>query len=201
MAETGNVIYHVWWDGGGDGSITVVPFERCLTCGLVSDPVSLEPTQGRCPQCGNNSFINATDQRGQLVQRQVKHGRGCTDVLSPFEIAAPPHAVSMEDADELVRIRWRTKEYGQKHYPDVIAKKINWEKMSPERSLQLMKSLASQSEISSGPLSGYGTEMTYGEGITEYECWKKPSKQFPQGLVVRGIGSGGDFTIIHNEGE
>jgi hypothetical protein len=43
--------------------------------------------------------------------------------------------------------------------------------------------------------------MTYGEGITEYEVWKKPSRMFPQGLVVRAVGSGGDFRIIRQEGE
>lgn len=201
LVETGNVIYHLWWDGQGDGATTVVPFERCMTCGRVSPPEEIVESNGACPECGGRSFINATDQRGQLVQKTIKHGRGCTDVLSPFEIAAPPHDVSMEQTEELVRIRWRSKEYGMKHYPELLAKKINWEKMSPERSLQLMKSLASQSEIASGPLSGYGTEMTYGEGITEYELWKKPNKQFPQGLVLRGIGSGGDFQIIHNDAE
>ena len=99
------------------------------------------------------------------------------------------------------RIRWRTKDTREKFYPEAIAKKVNWEKMSPERSLQLLKSLAAQSEIASGPLSGYGTEMTYGEGITQYEVWKKPNKQFPKGLVVRAIGSGAGFEIIRNEAE
>lgn len=201
LIETGNSILHLWWDTKTDGSITLVSFERCLACGRVSDPSEIEGSQGRCPECGNNSFINATDASGKLVQRAIQHGRGCTDVLSPFEIAAPPHATAMEDADELTRIRWRTKEYGEKFYPEKIAKRVNWEKMSPERSLQLLKSLAAQSEIASGPLSGYGTEMTYGEGITEYEVWKKPSKQFPKGLVVRAISSGAGFEIIRNEGE
>src|SRR5262245_18114572 len=201
LIETGNVIYHPWWDVRTEAAVTVVPFERCLVCSRVSDPVELEELGGACPECGNRSFIQATDQRGEAVQRTIKHGCGCTDVLSPFEVAAPPQCVSMEDADELVRIRWRTKEYGERNYPEAIAKRVSWEKMTPERSLQLLKSLASQSEISSGPLSGYGSDMIYGEGITEYEVWKKPSRQFPQGLVCRAVGSGGDFRIIRQEGE
>jgi len=200
LVETGNVIYHPWWDSRAEGATTLVPFERCLTCSRVSDPVELEEMQGACPECGGRSFVNATDQRGEMVNRTVRHGAGCTDVLSPFEVACN-QSTSMEEADELTRIRWRSKEYGQRHYPAEIAKRISWEKVTPERSLQLMKSLASQSEISSGPLSGFGSEMTYGEGITEYEFWKKPNRQFPKGLVCRAVGGPGDFRIIRIEGE
>jgi hypothetical protein len=202
LVECGNVIYHPWWDARAENAITMVPFERCLTCMEVSDPTEIEAMQGACPKCGGRSFINATDQQGQLVQKTIRHGGGRTDVLSPFEVACNTQGqTSMEDADELTRIRWRTKEYGQRHYPAAIAKRISWEKVTPERSLQLMKSLASQSEISSGPLSGFGSEMTYGEGITEYEIWKKPSREFPRGLVVRAVGGPGDFRIIREDQE
>jgi hypothetical protein len=198
LISTGNVFYHPWWDKRGGPGGTMVPFEQCVACGAVHGPDEVLAAGNTCPDCGAPTLQTALSPDGVQIGEQIAQGKGCTDACSPLEIAFPLSYTIWDDLPGLVRKRWRTKMWADANLPKEILKKIQWEKQTSDRSLQLYRGLATQSDITSGPLSAYaggGGEAT-SEGYTEYEQWMKPSKTYPDGLVLRVAGEGDSGTIL-----
>lgn len=193
----GNVFLHPRWDKHGEGAgITTVPLEQCQSCGKVYGPTEIVDNNNTCPGCGSPAFVNATDEQGRPLYQSFSNGRGVTDVLSPFEVAGPVGYARAEDWPFLIRIRWRPKHWWTKNYPD-LAKTLNFDKMPQDRSLQLLKAIPSASEIGTQPMSREGgPDGHLIEGLTEYELWAKPSKQYPKGLFLRVVGEKGQEQIV-----
>lgn len=181
LIATGNVFQHVWWDKYADASDVLVPFNECPACGQVDATIDTAAAQGACSQCGapmppNEMATYAT-------------GRGATDVISPFEMGVPPGYTSFRQVPWVIRMRWRTKDWCEKTLDPAVAKKIAFSKGSSERSMQLFRSIAAQSDISNSPFALMaGSDAEQGEGTTEYELNVKTNRDYPQGLVLRWIG-------------
>src|SRR5690606_18173510 len=79
--------------------------------------------------------------------------------------------------------------YFEANYPDLVHR-ISWEKSPSDRSMQLFKSLALSNDLGIGtsPATLGSTGAPSAEGVTEFECWIKPTADFPQGAVIRLIG-------------
>lgn len=192
----GNVFWHTWWDKTATVGSGLVPFERCLGCQTVNGPDEIVAAGGVCPKCGAQGFQDAMDEQGQPMGVPNLGGAGRTDICSPFEIALPPGYQHFKDVSHLYRARWRTKDYYETKHPD-LAKKLRFDKMPADRSLQLLRALAQTSDISTP--QGYpmqGTSSTLGEGIAEYELWLKPSRDYPDGLFLRIAGDTAPEVVV-----
>ncbi len=193
---TGNAFWHTYYDKHSEHGPILVPFERCTVCNEVSEPADIVAAGQLCPKCGAQSWEQATDQAGQPIGKEYPVGRGATEICSPFEMGLPSGYSSFDDVPVVIRQRWRTKDYYERFYP-TFAKEIRFEKMSNERSLQLLKSLSAQTDVTSSQLSAQTAETQAGDGITEFELWAKPSPTYPRGLLMRVAGG----KILRHEGE
>jgi hypothetical protein len=180
LCAVGNVFLHPWWDKFGDDAPVLSVFLTCPSCGT-SNTAADVTARGVCESCG-------APMEPPAQPSSMTNGKGKTDVCSPWEIAFPPGYVDFREVPYVIRLRWRTKRWVQKTLPD-LAKTLSFDKTTNERSIQLLRSLASQTDVASNPLallSGSGLEQ--GEGITEYELWMKPSREYPKGLFMRVLG-------------
>lgn len=199
---TGNVFLRPWWDKRANTGIFTVPYEQCMECGQRMLPKQIIDAGDVCPHCGSEALSRATDESGQPVQETFAVGKGATDVLSPFEVAVPGSYPNFEAAPYCITQRWRTRFWAESNLPKDVVKKIRWEKLPHERSLQLVKALASQSDIGSSPLGlGDATGEGQSEGFVEYELMLRPNKEFPEGAIIRVLGDGGQEQIIRWEEE
>lgn len=195
----GNAFLQTWWNP--DKRQRLVQSERCGDCQTIHTVVELAAMgpSPRCRVCGSQNFIEATDERNFPVGEMVPIGGGETDVCSPFEIALPPGYVRFSDMPFVIRLRWRTKDWVEDNYDEKVYKGLTWETMPADRSLQLVRSLATQSDISSSPLTWSAGESPLGEGLPEFELWHKPCKKYPQGLVCRVLGDGKPVLVTSDE--
>lgn len=190
---TGNACLHVSWDTDSRSNMTFVANEMCPMCGWQGDPNAVVQAGNRCPQCGNPQLQPApgTDGPQKNASGQwIPFGKGKTTALSPFEYAFPANVTRWDDLPYLIRLRWRDKHWFEANHPELIPK-ITWEKSPSDRSLQIFKSLALTNDVGTGSQFAYlgaaGAHTV--EGVTEYEVWMKPTKSYPQGLVMRVLGA------------
>lgn len=196
----GNCFLHPWFDRRAEHGILLVPFERCLDCQKVSPPDVIIAAGQKCPDCGSSNFEKAIGEDGQPLGQDYPVGRGATDVCSPFEIGFPSGYASFADLPGLIRQRWRTKEWYETNHPE-IAKTLTFDKQATERSLQMLKAIASQSDISGTALGAQVTDAMQPDGISEMELWLKPTPTYPRGLLLRVAGSDGNEKIIRPDNE
>ena len=197
LTATGNVFYTIWWDKRGTRGPITIPYEQCEACGTVSGPDEVLAAGGVCPKCQAPSLKTAVDEQGQPVSETFTAGRGVTDVCSPFEVAFPLSYADFSEIPGLIRKRWRTKSWATSNLPPTILESIQWESTSPDRSLQLLRGLALQNDVSNTPVTTQGIGSEAGlEGFTEYELCLKPSKEYPEGLLMRVAGEGAGARIL-----
>ena len=195
LTVLGGVFYHPWFDKRQEHGVVLVPYEKCMACGTVTAPDAIADAGQVCPACGQNSFETAVDEQGQPVGMEYSVGRGRTDICSYLEIGLPPGYSEFADAPWVLRMRWRTKEWYEKNHPD-IAKTLHFDKNPTERSLQLLRAVAAQSDIQGATIGAYGTEAAQSEGIVEYELWHKPTPTYAKGLLLRVVGDTGQEKIL-----
>lgn len=195
---TGNAFLHPWFDKRSEHGTLLVPFEKCLGCQKALPPDEIYKNGNRCPACGGQEFEQALDAAGEPVGSEFPIGRGTTDVCSPFEIGFPGGYTSFDDVPFIIRQRWRTKDWYETNHPE-LAKTLRFDKMTNERSLQMLKAIASQSDISGTALGAQVSDTTISEGLTEYEYWRKPTPAYPKGLLFRVAGNVGSEKIIRDE--
>lgn len=202
LIATGNACLQTSWNTDVRHNRTFIPHEQCLTCGQVLPPNAIVEAGNVCPNCGGNQFIPATDQTGGPVGEWAASGRGKTTALSPFEWAVPPNVTRFDELPYIIRMRWRDKHWFEANRPDLVAR-MTWEKSPTERSMQLFKSLSLTNDVGTGTaqfaLMGSAGGHTV-EGITEYELWLKPTKEFPKGFVMRVLGEKNPV-VLHMENE
>lgn len=197
---TGNVFIHPWWDRRAEHGMVLVPFEKCLACQTVSPPAAILDAGQKCPSCGAQAFEQAVDQTGQPVGQEYPIGRGCTDVCSPFEIGFPNGYGSFDDLPGIIRQRWRTKAWYEKNEPELV-NQLRFEKQASDRSLQMLKAIASQSDISGTALGAQVSDSMQPDGIAELELWLKPTPTYPRGLLLRVAGGEGTEKVIRSKTE
>lgn len=195
LIALGNVFLHPWWDKNAEGATTIHPFVECAGCGLTIPPgdVASQLTTGQpgvCQQCG---------MRLPSVPSTLAYGKGRTDVCSPLEIACPAGYNEFPLAPYVIRLRWRTKRWIEQ-FDSELAKKLTFSSSTSERSLQLLRSLATQSDISSSPLAVLaGSGMEQSDGVTECELWLKPTKEYPQGLFLRVMDDSSTPVVVRDK--
>jgi hypothetical protein len=195
LSTTGNVFYHPWFDKRQEHGALLVPYERCTVCTTVSAPDIIEKAGNVCPECGQMAFEPAMDEDDQPLGQTYAIGRGTTDVCSPLEIGLPPSYSSFAEVPWLLRMRWRAKSWYEKNHAD-LAKTLHFDKSPQERSLQLLRAVASQSDIQGATLGAMNSEGQQAEGIVEYELWLKPTPKYPRGLLLRCVGEKGQETVL-----
>jgi hypothetical protein len=189
LIACGNACLQISWDSDVRFNRVFVPKEQCVACQQVFSPDAIVNAGQKCPACGANQFMPAQGQGGQPDGDYKSFGRGKTTPLSPFEYAFPPNVTRFSDLPYIIRLRWRDKHYFEANHPELL-EKIAWEKSPSDRSLQIFKSLALTNDVGTGSQYAYlGTAGAHTvEGVTEYELWMKPTKEFPKGLVMRVLG-------------
>jgi hypothetical protein len=189
LIVNGSALLQISWDLDSRFNKTFIQNEQCLQCGNVNTPKDIKAAGDICPICGGNQFTLAVNpQDGTKVGEWVSFGKGKTTALSPFEWAFPQDCTRFDELPYIIRMRWREKHWFEANMPELVSK-IQFEKSSSDRSLQLYKSLSTSNSggtIGTSALSA--TTSNQIEGITEYELWLKPTPDFPEGLVLRMIG-------------
>jgi hypothetical protein len=181
----GNAFLHPWWDGSKESGFITVDFEQCTACGVVAHPKDIAAKGNACPQCGSPILKPAMDQSGKPVQERVAFGQGCTDVLSPLEVAVPNPYGHLEEMPFVIRKRWRVKSWYERYAPALVSA-IQWAEQPTDRSLQLLRGISTQTDIGPSPGSaGGGAPGGTEEGVTEYELWYKPTPDWPEGALIR----------------
>jgi hypothetical protein len=193
LALTGNAILQVWWDSKGQIGNVLVPLERCQACGKVSTPRELVDAGSVCPACGAASLTLTGDTQA------IDHGSGRTTVLSPFEVAVPLWCTDLDTSPGLIIRRWRPKSWMLRFHPE-LAKTLSFERLSTDRSLQLLRTINAQTDLASLTERTAGVQPSQ-EGVTEYEMWLKPTADFGRGLVLRVLGERDEPTIFDVPGE
>lgn len=199
-----SVFLHTWWDKRAEvNGVVTIQHERCGACRALVDPKDLLPIPA-CPACGGTSFSRAVDADGQPEGPKTVVGKGATDVLCPLEVLVPPAIPLFADVPGLIRQRWRTKRWWTANYPD-FAKTLTFAAAPTDKSLQHVRDLATQTDISTGNSStmiGGGGESGAGtEGLAEYELWYKPCHDYPDGLFMRVAGESSPKIVVDpNEG-
>lgn len=187
---TGNACLQISWDQDVRFNRVFIPFETCQACLNTFSPADIVAAQNNCPVCGaQGSFKPATNPDGTPAGQWQAYGKGRTQALSPFEYAFPSNVTRFDEVPFVIRLRWRDKSYYEANFPELVGR-IQWEQSPSDRSLQIYKSLALVNDMGSGGnVANLSTSPgTQTDGITEYELWMKPTKQFPQGFVMRVVG-------------
>lgn len=189
LIATGNACLQISWDKDTRFNKIFIPHEVCSICQQTFPPQAISQAGNTCPNCGGNFFNPALDQQGNKMGEWASFGRGKTTALSPFEYAFPPNITRFDDLPYIIRLRWRDKHWFEANHPEVIGR-MQWEKSPTDRSMQIFKSLALTNDVGTGSQFAYlgaaGAHTV--EGVTEYELWMRPTKEFPQGLVMRVAG-------------
>jgi hypothetical protein len=210
LLVTGNAFLHSYIDYDVKHGMLTINMMECQACGNVVEESALAGPTPICPKCkmaGAANFIPATDESGQPASKQILKGTPATMVLSPLEIAFPNSYTRFDDIPYVVRARWRTKRYYESHpSPEMqqLAQSIVWQKSPQDHSMALFTSLVQTNDLGITPIywsEGSGRGGQNDEGVTEFEVWMKPTKDYPQGLVFRVIGDGADPKIVHLEDE
>jgi ssDNA-binding Zn-finger/Zn-ribbon topoisomerase 1 len=196
----GTVWLQVYWDRDNPVNKEFVQAMACPKCGYQAHPLDLEDgIVPGCPQCGmpGDTFQAAVDDQNAPIGELATVGKGTTDVVSPLEMLVPMYFQRWKDCTELIRLRWRPKSY---YDGRPYANQINFRSMPADRSLQMYRSLATMTDLTTAPLQGSGTTSSRMEGTIEAELWVKASPEFPQGLWMRTVGgTQGDTLIIRDE--
>jgi hypothetical protein len=192
----GCVFLYPWWNPD-DGEVKPIQHDQCQSCGETQDPATMDPVNPTCPTCDaippvvdpatGMEIPNPPAQFAPVTVGHAPTGRGCTDVVSPFEILLPSVASNFEEVEWVIRVRWRTKAYIEAKYPE-LAPSLRFEKQTGERSLHMFKALAAQNDMTTTPFTMGGAQRGQSEGITEYEYWQKPNKVYARGLFFRVLG-------------
>ena len=202
LIATGNSCLQLSWDNDVRFNRSFIQHEQCLACGMTFPPQDILAAGNVCPHCGANQFMPATNPQDQKpIGDWIASGKGKTTALSPFEWAVPPDVTRFDDLPYIIRMRWRDKHWFEANRPELMGK-IAFEKTPTDRSLALFKSLALTNDVGSGSqfsFMGAAGNHTV-EGITEYELWLKPTKEFPKGFVMRVLGEK-QPVLLHSEAE
>jgi hypothetical protein len=200
---TGNVFLHTYYERDAKHGVTEIPFEMCLQCNTIYSTPEIAEKKNLC-DCGGTQFGPAVSPETNMpIEPEVQpNGKGITISLSPFELAFDSSYPRFDDVPEVIRLRWRSKDYYEGH-PKLKeqVKHIKWSKAPSETSLQLFRSLPYQSDLGVAPFlgnnaGGQGEEL----GAAEYEMWVRPCNKYPQGLVIRVLGDSNPI-ILHLEDE
>jgi hypothetical protein len=210
LLVTGNAFMHAYVDYDVKNGMITIGMMQCKACGTVTEESKLTGPTPICPNCkmaGAANFTPALGEDGEPLSKQILKGMPSTMVLSPLEIAFPNAYTRFDDVPYVSRARWRTKRYYESH-PDpamqALARTIVWQKSPQDHSMALFTSLVQTNDLGITPIywsEGSGRGGNNDEGVTEYEVWMKPTAQYPDGLVFRVIGDGGDPKIVHLEEE
>jgi len=202
--NTGNVILHPWWDPDARHGVILIAHERCSMCQGVFAPSAIVEAGQKCPNCGSMMFEPALGPDGQPIQSKLAQGKGCTDILSPFEFFVPDAYTSMDDAPGCIRKRWRTSWYYRRTFGEKWVEKqgFGFEKSPSDASIQTLRRLATMSDTNSGNFieSGEGSGGLT-DGTVESEIWFKPCDPYENGLFIRYVGSQGSIKILGEGGQ
>ena len=202
----GNAFLHPHWDKDDLSNKLVITLWRCLTCQQILTPDKIVQAGQRCPNCGGVKLQEATSPDGKPMQQSIVIGRGKTLVVSPLELRIPLYAQSFEAVDRLIYGSWLPRheiEDELKDQPDVL-KKIQWTQTPSQRSLQLYRSLAMQTDLPMSP-QVWNTQSTMAEveGATVQHLWIKAGRRYDRGVYLKFYGEGENAVVArqpNNEG-
>jgi hypothetical protein len=145
-----------------------------------------EKSENSCPFCMSTNMEKAVDEGGEPVGEDLPNGRLAMTVFSPFEVYADLEARGAVDLQELLVHRRYPLEVIKRRYekPDLEADN-GTANQSASVGLNLLRAIA----YAAGNTQ-YGTGFASGRSIgddlniTTDFLWKRPCKDFPDGLVA-----------------
>jgi len=177
--------------GGGNGAnIGAMGSSMPMPLPLGAPPVlpeeeETEKSENSCPICGSPNVQDAVDETGQEVGEELPNGKMKLEVFSPFEVFIDLEARSMEEVQELLIRRRYPVEVIKELYDQPDLEADNNSNTGGVIGLNLLRAIA----YAAGN-SMYGTGIASGrsvgddQNITVDMLWKRPCKDFPEGLVA-----------------
>jgi hypothetical protein len=202
LVVTGNAILHPHWNKDDQRGTVMLPTQKCAACGSeVPEHEMPQPDEAgavACPVCQGTAW---DPQGGLPVQKSL--GRGRTFALSPLEVAVPPIYKNFDDSPVLLQMGWTPKRTLEQTYGKDFIKDLRFSSSPSERSLQMMRALGAQTDISNVPTTwSWGSQGDQkAEGIETFRLWVKPNKEFPKGLFMVVLGNGTGAKVLRDENE
>lgn len=183
LTLTGNAFLHVCYDNSPAHGMAFVQNLQCTVCGTTVPP-DQAPEDGSCPTCGPEQptlMMPATDPAGEPMGEEFPRGKLRMEVFSPFEVFVDMEARSMNEVQELlVRRRYTADEvlarWGKKIEPN---SKSGDSRGGSSQSLLRALAYAAGSDTAAW---GQGTGNEKDIGVTVDFMWKRPCKDFPEGI-------------------
>lgn len=189
----GNAYLHPYWDKDDFTRAKMVQMWSCATCHQVFDPEQIVQAGQRCPACQSQGLMPATNPDGSPVMQMVVEGTGKTKVFSPLELLLPLYAQSFKQVDRLIAPVWLPRHEVEDLLADQpeVLKKVNWGMAPQQRSLQLYRSLAMQSDLPMSPAVWNTSAMNNEtEGATIQYLWIKACRRYDRGVYLMYVGEG-----------
>jgi hypothetical protein len=160
-------------------------------------PPEQELSEASCPECGSPNISEAPEGVGE----EFPNGKMKLEVFSPFEVHMDLEARSMDEVQELLIKR---------RYPlDIIRERYGKPELEPDNNanvggavgLNMLRAVAHAAGSAGVFASGRNTADD--QSITVDMLWKRPNKDFPEGLVAvfanekllnDGVGTDEDFS-------
>jgi hypothetical protein len=168
--------------GGTNGAATPMPMP--LGAPPVLPPEQPEQSENTCPKCGSPSVSDAVDENGEPKGEDLPNGKMKLEVFSPFEVMIDLEARSMDDVQELLIRRRYPVEVIKDLYDKPELEADNNSNTGGAIGLNLLRAIA----YAAGNAM-YGTGIASGrnvgddQNITVDMHWKRPCRDFPEGLV------------------
>jgi len=203
LVNLGNTVLHSYWDEDRVYGFIDIPFETCATCQKEYRGDIIANSGQKCPACGGTSFVPAKNPDGTPKVEPRPKGAPVSEALSPFELAFPLNRPAWAKVPYVIRMRWRSKhEFEENPKLAPLIPRIQWQKGSSERSLQIFQSLALQNDIPTTRLGNFGptgsVSSSIEDGVAEYELWHRPTNEHPDGLVLR-VFQDSDPIVYHDD--
>jgi hypothetical protein len=166
---------------GTNGSASAMPLPYGAPAQLPKEP---QLSEGSCPYCGSPNVSPAEGDDGPIGQ-DFPNGSMKLEVFSPFEVFIDMEARSMDEVQELMIRRRYPIEIMRERYGKPDLEPDNNSNTGGAVGLNLLRAIA----YASGQAM-YGTGISSGrslgddQNITVDMLWKRPNKDFPEGLVA-----------------
>jgi len=192
---TGNVWYISNYDLSVRSGVDTIPFDQCLYCQTVSNPVDIESAGGTCPQCGSVSpetgmqepaFQMAVEPNGKPIGMKQPRGRHYTEIKSIFDCDYDYEVPTIEDSPYFIVRELQSYQWVKETFGKSVADKAQLERGQTDRQTYFSQALA---YTATHP----GRYMSHAPGNSEprvrvTRLWMRPSDQYPEGMYAVLLG-------------
>lgn len=182
---TGNAFMEVVYDTGEETGLYPIPFEKCMECGVETDPDSDDfkdvGEMPACPSCGSPWLADSETQF-----KFIPRGRIRFDVASPFEVYIDPAIEEIQDQPFMLVVKSYTVEQVMEIWGETIEPDQAYGGLG-DLMRETVPTLASSS---AGMPFGAQSASERENRVTVIRAYVKRHKEYPDGTYIVMTASG-----------